>query len=190
MTNFRKTVNNYDYRLSKVFVQESVQQKETINPADFTDVFFAPVEGRIIALDIGTKRVGVAVCDESQIIATPLFTIKRIGWKKLLLQIKDILAEFDARALVLGLPYNFDGSESDMSQEARRLAKNFSLSLSVPVFLQDERASSYEARGNLWKQGANYKKMREKIDSEAAAIILRDFLDRVASNTKLKENKG
>jgi putative Holliday junction resolvase len=159
--------------------KKSVQEKETTNRNDFTDVFHAPAEGRIIALDIGTKRVGVAVCDELQITVRPLFTLKRAGWKKLLLQIKDVLAEFDARALVLGLPYNFDGSESEMSAEARRVARNFSLSLAVPVFLQDERMSSYDARGNLWKQGADYKEMRDKVDSQAAAIILSDFLSRI-----------
>lgn len=157
-----------------------MQEKETTNLSDFTDVFRAPRAGRIIALDLGTKRIGVAVCDEMRITVRPLFTLNRIGWKKLLLQIKDILAEYDAAALVLGLPYNFDGSESEMTTEARRLARNFSLSLDVPIFLQDERATSYEARGNLWKSGASEKEVRAKVDSEAAAIILSDFLDRIA----------
>ena len=166
-------------------MQEFVQEKETTNSDDFTDVFLAPNDGRIIALDIGTKRIGVAVCDELQIVVRPLFTLNRQSWKKLLSQIKDILAEYDARALVLGLPYNFDGSESEMSQEARRLARNFSLSLSVPVFLQDERATSYEARGFLWENGADEKEMREKIDNHAAAIILSDFLSRKSQNNKI-----
>jgi putative holliday junction resolvase len=157
-----------------------VQEKETTNQTDFTDVFLAPDAGRIIALDLGTKRIGVAVCDEMHITVRPLFTIKRIGWKKLLLQIKDVLAEYDAKALVLGLPYNFDGSESEMSSEARRLARNFALSLDVPVFLQDERATSYEARGKLWESGATEKEVRARVDSEAAAIILSDFLDRIS----------
>ena len=163
-----------------------MQEKETTNLNDFTDVFYAPREGRIVALDIGTKRVGVAVCDELQITVRPLLTLKRTGWKKLLLQIKDILADYDARALVLGLPYNFDGSESEMSEEARKLARNFSLSISVPVFLQDERMSSYYARGNLWKQGADKKEMLEKTDSHAAAIILSDFLSRKSQITSNK----
>lgn len=98
----------------------------------------------------------------------------------MLLQIKDILTEFDAVALVIGLPYNFDGTESEMSGEARRLARNFSLSLSVPVFLQDERATTYEAKSRLWEQGASLKETREQVDSEAAAIILSDFLDRIS----------
>lgn len=166
------------YPLSPIFVQE----KETTNQREFTDVFDAPAAGRIVALDLGTKRLGVAVSDELQFTVRAVCTIKRTGWKKLLKQIIDILEGFDAVALVLGLPYQFDGGESEMSQEARRLARNFSLSLKIPVYLQDERVSTYEARGNLWKQGANAKKIRQTLDAEAAAIILRDFIERKSQN--------
>lgn len=159
-----------------------MQEKEITNQIDFTDVFSAPAQGRIVALDLGTKRIGVAVCDEFHITTRPLYTIERKSWKKLLLQIKDILVEFDAAALVLGLPYNFDGSESEMSAEARKLARNFSQSLEIPVFLQDERATSYEAKGRLWQNGADFKEMLKKIDSEAASIILADFLDRISQS--------
>ncbi|CAN5586192.1 Holliday junction resolvase RuvX [soil metagenome] len=166
-------MQNY-YPLSLIFVQE----KETTNQSDFTDVFNAPAAGRILALDLGTKRIGVAVSDELQITVRAVAVIKRTGWKKLLKQIISYLEEFDAVALVLGLPFEFEGGESEMSQEARRLARNFSLSLKIPVYLQDERLSTYEARGNLWKQGANEKKIRQTLDAEAAAIILQDFIDR------------
>lgn len=156
-----------------------MQEKETTNEPDFTDVFNAPGEGRIVALDIGIKRIGVAVCDELQFTSRPVRVLKRLGWKKLLKQIISILDEFDAKALVLGLPYNFDGSESDMSREARRLAQNFSLSLDIPVFLQDERVSSVDARNLLYEQGFEMKEILKRIDAEAAAIILSDFLDRI-----------
>ncbi|MGI8555071.1 MAG: Holliday junction resolvase RuvX [Pyrinomonadaceae bacterium] len=154
----------------------NVQDKQTTNSTDISDFSFLPAAGRIIALDLGTKKVGAAVCDELQITVRPLENVPRRSWKELLTKISALIIEFDAVALVLGLPYNFDGSESEMSAEVRRLFRNFSLSLAVPVFLQDERATSFEARGNLWKQGANNQEMREKIDGEAAAIILRDFL--------------
>lgn len=158
-----------------------MQEKETTNQSDFTDVFNAPDTGRIVALDIGTKRIGVAVCDETQFTSRPFGAIKRTNWKKVLKQVSDILMEFDAKALVLGLPYNFDGSESEMSIEARRLARNFSLSLDIPVFLQDERITSIEAKNLLHEQGYSFNEILERIDSEAAAIILNDFLDRVRS---------
>lgn len=155
-----------------------MQEKETTNQIDFLDVFSVPATGRLVGLDPGTKRLGVAVSDELQITTRAVRTIERTGWKKLLLQIKEILADFDAVGLVIGLPYNFDGSESEMSREARRLARNFSLSLDVPVVLQDERATSYEARGRLWREGVSDKEFRRRIDNEAAAIILSDFIAR------------
>ena len=139
-----------------------------------------------MSLDPGTKWIGVAVSDEMQILARPVRTITRTSWKKALLLVKDILNEFDAVALVIGLPYNFDGSESEMSTEARRLARSFSLSLEIPVFLQDERATSYEARGRIWERGTSLKDTKKLVDSEAASIILAGFLDRLSRS--LPEN--
>ena len=156
-----------------------MQQKETSNPEDLTDISGVPAAGRIVGIDPGTKRVGVAVCDEHRVISRPLPAIQRTSWKNLLLQIQDTLAEFDAVALVVGLPYNFDGSESEMTAEARDMARKFTLSLPIPVYLQDERATTYEARGRLWDAGLEGKEMRRILDSEAASIILSDFLTRL-----------
>ena len=154
-----------------------MQQKETFNPAHFTDFSRCPELGRIIALDLGMKRVGVAASDELQMIARGVKTIERKSWKKFLKQIIELIADFDAVALVLGLPLETGGEESEMSHEARRLARNFSLSLDIPVFFQDERLSSFEAKGRLWEMGFDNKKVYELVDSEAAAIILTDFLE-------------
>ncbi len=149
---------------------------KTPNQADFTDMKNVPKKGRLMALDLGTKKVGIAVSDEIQLTVRRVAIIKRKGWKKFLKEIISYIEEFDAKALIIGLPYNFDGTESEMSQEARRIARNFSLSLDIPVFLQDERVSTYQARGNLWELGIDNKKMRDKLDSEAAAVILEDFI--------------
>jgi putative Holliday junction resolvase len=151
-----------------------VQQKEITNTAKIADI---PSYGRILALDPGTKKFGVAVSDETRTIATPVRTIVRHSWKKLLLEITGIIEEFDAKAVVIGLPYNTDGSESEMSAEARRIARNLSLSVDVPVFLQDERVTSYEAKGRLWERGVTLADTQKHVDSEAAAIILTDFLE-------------
>lgn len=156
-----------------------MQQIESPKSGDLTDISGVPADGRIVALDPGTKRVGAAVCDENRVVTRPLTVLQRTSWKKLLAQVKDILAEFDAAALVVGLPYNFDGTESDMTREAREMARKFSLSVEVPVYLQDERATTYEARGRLWNVGIEGEKMRSVLDSEAASIILGDFLDRL-----------
>jgi putative Holliday junction resolvase len=157
-----------------------VQQKETINTGQLTDVFNVPPSGRIIAIDPGTKRCGIAICDELRITTRPLEVIDRTSWKKLLSIVKQIVSEYDAVALVMGLPLESDGSESEMSAEARRMAHNFTLSLSIPVFLQDERVTSYEAKARLWERGVNLKESRQLVDSEAAAIILSDFIDRLS----------
>jgi len=157
-----------------------VQQKDTVNTDQFTDISGVPADGRIIALDPGTKRIGVAVCDELRVTTRPLDVITRTSWKKLLLSVENILAEFDAAALVIGLPLESDGSESIMSAEARDMARKFSLSLSVPVYLQDERVTSYEAKSRLWSEGRSINESRAAVDSVAAAIILGDFLDRIS----------
>ena len=149
-----------------------MQEKETINPPDFSEIS----HGRILALDLGTKRVGIAVCDELQITVRPVSVIPRRNWKELLRKISVLIEEFDAVALVLGLPFNFDGSESEMSMEARRLYRNFSLSLKIPVYFQDERLTSKAADRYLRDQRLDERQIRKHIDSNAAAFILNDFL--------------
>ena len=157
-----------------------MQQKETINTEELTDLFDLPSTGRIIAIDPGTKRCGLAICDELRVTTRPLPVIQRSSWKKLLEIVKQTVSEFDAVALVIGLPLESDGTESEMSAEARSMARKFALSLSIPVFLQDERVTSYEAKSRLWQRGVDLKQSRQLVDSEAAAIILADFLDRLA----------
>ena len=138
-----------------------------------------PRTGRLVAIDPGTKFIGVSVSDETQTVARPLDSIKRGSWKDLLTKIRAIVSEFDAKAMVIGLPYGFEGGETEMSAEARRMARNFSLSLEIPVFLQDERVTSYAAKGRLWDRGVSLKDTKQFVDSEAAVIILNDFLERL-----------
>ncbi len=139
------------------------------------------VRGRLLALDPGSRRVGVAVSDELQLTVRPLPVLPYSNWKRLLRDVCELLARFDARALVIGLPTRLDGSEGDAAANSRRLARNFSLSLSVPVFLQDERLTSHAAEASLRAEGSTGKSLQARLDGEAAAIILRDFL--VANET-------
>jgi putative Holliday junction resolvase len=132
--------------------------------------------GRLLALDLGEKRVGVAVSDELLITVRPLPLLSRTNWKQLLVAVADLLQGFDAKALVIGLPLNLDGTEGQAAREARRLARNFELSLKVPVYLQDERLTSREAEEALRVSGHSGHDLRRRVDSEAAAIILRDFI--------------
>ena len=132
--------------------------------------------GRLIAIDLGAKRVGVAVSDELRMTVTPLERIERRSWKDLLRRVSAIIESYDARALVIGLPLSLDGTESNAAQEAKRIAGNFRKSLRVPVFLQDERLTTFAAESEMKLQGMNASEVEKRIDSESAAIILRDFI--------------
>lgn len=129
-----------------------------------------------MALDLGAKRIGVAVSDELGITARPLPVIERRSWKDLLRRVAEIVERYDARGLVVGLPLNMNGSEGSSAAEARRLARNFGRSLKVPVYLQDERLTSIEAASTLNADGSDASELARRVDSESAAIILRDFM--------------
>ena len=156
-----------------------MQRKETANPVEFADVSAIPAAGRIVAIDPGTKYVGVAVSDETQLIARPFKTLARTSWKKLLLDIKQIVSDFDAVAVIVGLPLGFEGSRIEMTGEAESIARKLALSLALPVALQDERVTTYEARKRLWERGVKPEDTKSEVDSEAASIILSDFLSRL-----------
>ncbi len=163
-----------------------MQETETLNLPDFSDISRCPDKGRVLSLDLGTKKVGVASCDITQTIVKPHPRLKRIAWKLFLINIKKYIEELDAVALVLGLPLNLDDSDSEMSLDAKRLARNFTLSLNIPVFLQDERVTTLAAGENLYDLGIHGKKRLERIDSEAACLILVDFLDTKKMQWQLK----
>jgi putative holliday junction resolvase len=141
------------------------------------------LEGRILALDLGQKRVGLALCDELLISITRLNPILRTNWKQLLVDVVHIVHQQNAKALVIGLPLSLDGTSDSAAAAARQTAENFARSLSIPVFLQDERLTSVAAAEQLREAGHNPREVAQLIDSEAAAIILADFLD---SKTKTR----
>ena len=132
--------------------------------------------GRFLVLDLGTKRVGVAVCDELHLTTRPLAQLARGSWKNLLLSVKGLVEEFAPLGLVIGLPLNLDGTEGTAAWDARRVARNFALSLKIPVYLQDERLTSRAAEEFLGIHARPNAAQRAQIDSQAAAIILSDFL--------------
>ena len=136
-----------------------------------------PRKGRILALDLGEMRVGVAICDELGISITRMNPILRTNWKQLLADVAHVAQEHNAKALVIGLPLSMDGTKASAAAAARQTAENFARSLSIPVFLQDERLTSVAAAEQLRAAGHNPKEVAQLIDSEAAAIILADFLD-------------
>jgi putative Holliday junction resolvase len=144
----------------------------TIAPKDET----GPPRAPIVALDLGEKRVGVAVSDALSISITRLKALPRSNWKQMLRAVDDVVRRFDAQTVVIGLPLRLIGSAGDAALVAQSLATKFAQSLSVPVYLLDERLSSVEAETNLRAEGHSLEQMSSLVDSEAAAIILRDFL--------------
>jgi putative holliday junction resolvase len=142
----------------------------TNSEADFN------LTGPILALDPGEKLVGAAVSDEKLITITRLPPLKRSNWKKLLQDVLSLIERFDVRTIVIGLPLSLDGTHGEAAEKVERVAQNLARSVSLPVYLQDERLTSFEAMENLKAEGKRRKDIPALIDSEAAAVILRDFL--------------
>ena len=133
--------------------------------------------GPILALDLGEKLVGAAISDERLVTTKRLPPLKRSNWKKLLLDVRHLVQRFDAQMIVVGLPLRLDGTDGDAAKNARRVAANLAKSVDLPVYLQDERLTSLEAMENLKAEGFKPEEIPALIDGEAAATILRDFLD-------------
>ncbi|HEX5707306.1 MAG TPA: Holliday junction resolvase RuvX [Pyrinomonadaceae bacterium] len=133
-------------------------------------------KGRVLALDWGTKRIGIAVSDELRLTARALPALRRASWKHLLEELSGLLREFDVQRVVFGLPLRLDGTEGDAAREVRRVSENLNLSLRVPVSLQDERMTSLEAEGNLRASGFDETEVSRRRDSESARLILLDYL--------------
>ena len=139
--------------------------------------------GRLLALDLGARRVGVAVSDELGLTARPLPALPRTNWKKLLRDVSALCGEFDVKGVVVGLPLRLEGGEGEAAADARRLARNCELSLRRPVHLQDERLTSKEAESELRRAGHDEEAVKGLVDSQSAVIILRDYLSRTQDFT-------
>jgi putative Holliday junction resolvase len=132
---------------------------------------------RLIGLDLGSKRIGVSICDESQSIATPYKTINRISADNLIDELKEIIKENNIKGIVIGNPINMDGSSGPSAQSVKDISINISKSIDLPVCLWDERLSTVGAF-NLSKQlDVNISKKIKKIDQNAAAFILQGAID-------------
>jgi putative Holliday junction resolvase len=132
--------------------------------------------GRLLALDLGAKRVGLAVSDELRITVNPLPAIERRSWKDLLRRVAAVIESYDARGLVIGLPLSLEGAEGSAAQDARATAEKFQRSLLVPVYLQDERLTSVAATAQLKAAGRSAREIKREVDSESATVILGDFM--------------
>ena len=132
---------------------------------------------RLIGLDLGSKRIGVSICDEMQSIATPFKTLNKINTDKIIEDVKVIIQENDIGGIVIGNPINMDGSLGPSAQSVSDISKNISKSINVPVCLWDERLSTVGAFNLSSQLDVNVSKRVKNIDQNAAAFILQGAID-------------
>ena len=142
-------------------------------------------QGPVLALDLGAKLVGAAVSDDRLVTIKKLAPLKRSNWKQLLKDVETLVKRLDAQTLVIGLPLRLDGSSGSAAEEATRIAGNFAKSLKLPVYLQDERLTSFDARESLLADGHVEKEIKGLIDGASAALILRDFIRNISLRKKV-----
>jgi len=130
---------------------------------------------RIIALDIGTKRIGIAVSDALYLGATPLETIQRNDDKKALLKIEEYCKSYNTDIILIGVPYNMDGTLGFQAKNCLNFIKP--LEKNYKIIYQDERLSSERAENILREKGKKYTKNKSLVDKTAACVILQEYLE-------------
>ena len=133
---------------------------------------------KIIALDIGTVRIGVATSDIMEIIASAYEVYRRKTLDADVKHIAELVNNLNAGLVVIGLPLKMDGTEGQSVQMAKSFGEELSKLVSVPICYQDERLSTVSAERILIESGMRREKRKDKIDSLAATIILQTFLDK------------
>ena len=139
---------------------------------------------RILALDHGTKRVGVAVSDELYIFAQPLEYIPPEPFATFLVRLKQIISEKEIGQILVGLPRNMDGSYGPAALKVQAFVAVLKEAVTVPIQLWDERLTSTQAQRFLIQGGVRRAQRKEKVDKTAAAILLQSYLDRGPAGAK------
>ena len=126
---------------------------------------------------MGSKRIGISICDEKQSIATPFKTINRINTSELVNELKEIIRENNIKGIIIGNPINMDGTSGSSAQSVKDISTNISQFIDLPVFLWDERLSTVGAFNLSSQLDVNISKKIKKIDENAAAFILQGAID-------------
>ena len=132
---------------------------------------------RLIGLDLGSKRIGVSICDDKQSIATPFKTINKINTNELIIQLQEIITEYNIKGIIIGNPINMDGSLGRSAQSVNDVSNNIDKSIKVDVCLWDERLSTIGAFNLSSQLDVNVSKREKNIDQNAAAFILQGAID-------------
>ena len=143
--------------------------------------------GRVLGLDVGDKRIGVALSDESRLIASPYCVIHSVGWGPDSRRIADIMRETGAELIVSGLPYNMDGSLGFQAKKVQDFLQVVE-GLGFPVLWMDERLTTVSAQRALIAGGMRRQERREHVDKVAAAVILQAWLDQQRADITDKTN--
>lgn len=138
-----------------------------------------PRRGRLMGVDYGTRRIGIAVCDPDQTLASPAETIESHGPEADRSSYRRVIEKWGPRAIVVGLPLHADGGESPMSIQARLHAAWLHATFELPCLMHDERYTSLEASAVLYEQDATNKQRKSRIDNIAASLLLQSYLDRL-----------
>jgi putative Holliday junction resolvase len=147
-----------------------------------------PLTGRLLALDWGEIRIGLALSDESQVLATPLETLRRREGKRLpMLRLLQLIALHNPVGLVVGLPLSMEGTEGDSAIAAREMAATVTRRTGLPMEMWDERMSTARALAAIREQGGSTRGRKADVDSLAAAVLLQHFLDARRNRTERAE---
>lgn len=142
---------------------------------------------RILAIDYGRKRIGLALSDELGLTAQPLTVLKRKNRAQDLNRLRDICARNSVGLIIVGLPLHITGEESEMAEEAASFAERLSKAVRIESEMVDERLTSWEARASVSEAGGRRNRDRDSIDDVAAAILLRDYLAHRRENAAAAE---
>ena len=132
---------------------------------------------RVLALDVGEKRIGVAISDLSQTLARSLQVIQRSSRQEDFAAVARLTEEYEVEKVVVGYPRSLDGMAGAQARRVERYAADLAKALTVPVLLWDERFSTVSAERLMRQAGLGGDKRRERVDAVAAAVILQDYLD-------------
>ncbi|MBD1161224.1 Holliday junction resolvase RuvX [Pelagibacterales bacterium SAG-MED15] len=132
---------------------------------------------RLLGLDLGSKRIGISICDENQSVATPLKTLNKTTNDNLINELKALINENNIKAIIVGDPINMDGSHGKSSHSVKSIATNISKAIKVPICLWDERLSTVGAFNLSSDLDVNVSKRLKNIDQNAAAFILQGAID-------------
>ena len=133
--------------------------------------------GRLLAIDYGEKRLGLAISDPNQIISKPLKTIILSDSQYIYNELEKIISDYEIQKLIIGLPLGMDGKNTQQTTKVEAFKEDLQNKISIPVILFDERLSSVSAKKSLISQGIKTGHNKSKIDQTAAAIFLQHFLD-------------